>query len=108
MSTIQQLLAKAQVAVAELPSVSASDNGKKLGVSGGEWTTVNAELPAVSGSDNGKVLTVSAGAWAAVTPTAELPAVTSSDEGKVLAVDSNGDWVALSLSDLKTALAALT
>ena len=108
MSTMQQLLAKTQVAVTELPTVTSDDNGKKLGVSGGSWQAVAAELPAVSGSDNGKVLTVSSGNWAAVTPTAELPAVTSSDEGKVLAVNGSGQWVALSLSDLATALAALS
>ena len=80
-----------------LPSVSGSDNGKVLTVSGGDWTAVTptAELPAVSGSDNGKVLTVSSGSWAAVTPTPELPAVTAADVGKVLTVNAEGAWVAV-------------
>ena len=53
--------------VTELPSVSSSDNGKALLVSGGKWQKGNipSQLPAVTSSDNGKVLTVVNGAWAA-------------------------------------------
>ena len=52
---------------AKLPEVSASDNGRFLGVADGEWAVVDieAELPTVTADDNGDVLTVVEGAWAA-------------------------------------------
>ena len=51
------------VFVTDLPAVTAEDNGKLFGVSGGAWGKVDAELPAVTGDDNGKALLVSGGAW---------------------------------------------
>lgn len=58
----------------------------------------SAILPSVSASDNGKVLGVSNGAWAVVEGGgSSLPTVTSSDEGKVLTVNSSGEWVAADL-----------
>lgn len=51
----------------ELPSTSASDNGKKmLGVSGGKWAKVDipTEVPTYSAAQNGKVLGVVEGALA--------------------------------------------
>lgn len=51
-------------------------------------------LPTVSASDNGKIMGVSSGEWAAVAAPTELPAVTSSDAGKVLMVNNSGVWVA--------------
>ena len=53
-------------------------------------------LPTVSNTDNGKVLTVSGGKWTAATPTAELPTVTSSNNGEVLTV-VEGAWAAAAL-----------
>lgn len=52
---------------ARLPEVSASDNGRFLGVADGAWAVVDieAELPTVTADDNGDVLTVVEGAWAA-------------------------------------------
>ena len=87
------------VTASALPTVTASDNGKKMGVANGAWAAVAAELPAVSGSDNGKLLGVSAGAWAAVAAPTELPAVTAADAGKVLTVDESGKWVAAALPE---------
>ena len=51
--------------VLELPDVSASDNGKILGVANGEWAVIDAptELPTVTSDDNGKVLGVVDGQW---------------------------------------------
>lgn len=59
--------------VLELPDVSASDNGKILGVTNGEWAVIDApvELPSVSSTDNGKVLGVVEGEWTAVDTTPE-------------------------------------
>ncbi len=80
-----------------LPDVTDSDNGKVLGVVGGEWQSVTPnipnELPNVSTSDNGKVLGVVGGKWQSVTPDIpnELPDVTDSDNGNVLAV-VGGKW----------------
>ena len=54
-------------------------------------------LPTVSSSDNGKVLTVSGGEWTKQALPVELPAVTSSDAGKVLTVNAEGQWVAAAL-----------
>ena len=80
----------------ELPSVSGSDNGKALIVSGGSWTkkAIPSQLPSVSGTDNGKVLTVVEGSWAKATLPVELPAVTEDDNGKVLKV-VDGVWTAV-------------
>lgn len=80
-----------------LPEVSASDNGKVLGVVNGAWKSVTPEipeeLPGVTTSDNGKVLAVVSGKWAKVTPEhpKELPTVSSSNNGEVLTV-VNGKW----------------
>jgi len=59
--------------VLELPAVSASDNGKILGVANGVWDVIDAptELPSVSSTDNGKVLGVVEGEWVAVDTTPE-------------------------------------
>ena len=55
-------------------------------------------LPTVTGSDNGKALLVSGGEWTAAAIPAQLPAVTSADSGKILTVNSSGEWVAASPS----------
>ena len=49
----------------ELPTVTATDNGKVLMVVNGEWAvgTVSSQLPAVTASDDGKVLMVVDGTW---------------------------------------------
>lgn len=48
-------------------------------------------LPPVTASDNGKILGVVNGAWSKVTPEQELPSVTSTDNGDLLSV-VNGQW----------------
>lgn len=62
-----------------LPEVSASDNGKVLGVVNGNWQSVTPEipeeLPSVTNSDNGKVLAVVGGKWQSAVP--EIPDVQS-------------------------------
>lgn len=62
-----------------------------------EFTKAEAELPAVTASNNGAVLKVSGGKWAIGSETVELPAYTSSDEGAVLTVKSDGtlEWAAI-------------
>lgn len=56
-----------------LPAVTEADNGKFLGVVGGEWAVANVEkeLPAVSTSDNGKILRVVNGKWTMATQNTE-------------------------------------
>ena len=54
-------------------------------------------LPTVSAADNGKVLGVSGGAWGKMAAPTELPAVTAADAGKVLTVNEAGQWVAAAL-----------
>lgn len=57
------------VDASELPTVSATDNGKALVVKSGAWSAETiATLPTVTAADNGKILKVVNGAWAAVTP----------------------------------------
>lgn len=58
---------------ASLPSVTAADNGKVLGVVNGAWAVMEIpeELPSVSASDNGKVLKVVDGDWAVGTDLTE-------------------------------------
>lgn len=56
-----------------------------------------AALPSVSAADNGKLMGVTDGAWGAVAAPTELPAVTAADAGKVLTVDNSGKWVAAAL-----------
>ena len=100
MSTIKDIEAKLANAIAQtLPEVSAADNGKLMGVTGGEWAAVAApvELPAVAAADKGKLLGVTGGEWAAVAAPVELPAVTKADAGKVLMVSEDGEWVAAAL-----------
>ena len=69
---LQEIADKLATAQAQaLPTVTASDNGKLLGVSGGAWAAVAAptELPAVTSSDNGKILKVVEGVWTAAAAT---------------------------------------
>ena len=79
MRQLQETIANALVAIAgriagdHLPTVTSSDNGKALLVSGGEWTAaaIPAQLPAVTSADSGKILTVnSSGEWVAASPSA--------------------------------------
>ena len=71
LDSVEQDKIQAILEAPNLPSVSSTDNGKILKVSGGKWAKGNetVELPAVSADDNGKVLMVVEGAWAV----AELP-----------------------------------
>lgn len=52
---------------AELPTVTSSNNGEILTVSGGKWVSAApaSQLPSVTATENGEVLTVVEGAWAA-------------------------------------------
>lgn len=54
-------------------------------------------LPSVTSSDNGKALLVSGGKWQKGVIPAQLPAVTAADAGKVLTVSESGEWVAAAL-----------
>lgn len=78
---------------AELPAVTAADNGDVLTVVEGAWAKAEpaAELPAVTATDNGDVLTVVSGEWAKAAAPSGLPAVTASDNGNVLTV-VEGSW----------------
>lgn len=80
-----------------LPTVTASDNGKVLGVVNGAWAAMDAptELPDVTASDNGDVLGVISGEWAVMAVPTELPTVTADDNGDVLTV-VDGAWAAAS------------
>ena len=79
----------------ELPSSTASDEGKALVVnSTGEpaWKTPASGLPSFTASDSGKALVVnSTGDPAWKTPASGLPSFTASDEGKALIVNSLGE-----------------
>ena len=57
----------AEGSAAELPTVTSSNNGEILTVSGGKWVSAApaSQLPAVTATENGEVLTVVEGAWAA-------------------------------------------
>lgn len=100
LDTLPQDIVDAILQAAEaptLPKVTATDNDKFLGVSGGEWAVlaVPVELPAASGGSNGNLLGISGGKWAIVAAPVGLPAVTGDDEGKVLKV-VDGAWAAVS------------
>ena len=60
---------------------------------------VESKLPTVSSSDNGKALLVSGGKWQKGAIPSQLPAVTASDAGKVLTVNESGEWVAAALPE---------
>ena len=51
-----------------------------------------AELPKVSAADNGDVLSVVNGAWGKAALPKELPTVSSSNSGEALCVNSSGKW----------------
>ena len=81
MNSIQQALDRiaSREVDANLPLVTAADNGKILKVASGEWSKADIvpELPAVTASDNGKVLMVVEGAWAVASlPTDETEETT--------------------------------
>lgn len=88
----------------ELPEIDPNeDEGRLLGVSGGEWTKVYAEkeLPEIeSEDDEGKVLTVDAnGAAVWETPARGLPDVAAAENGAFLRV-IDGKWAAVALTDV--------
>ena len=61
-------------------------------ISGGGTT----ELPTVTSSNNGEILTVSGGKWVSAAPASQLPAVTATENGEVLTV-VEGAWAAAAL-----------
>lgn len=93
-----------KLGIPDLPTPSASDSGKILGVDqdgkyalGDDQGTV---LPSPTAEDNGKIVSVDNAAYVLANAPEELPAVTAADNGKVLAV-VNGAWAAdLRISDL--------
>ena len=79
--TVSEILEKVTSAfesgefVTDLPAVTAEDNGKLFGVTGGEWGKIDApvELPAVTADDNGKLLGVDSGEWGKVDAPSNAP-----------------------------------